>query len=77
MDPYTFDFMVKDRIRELEGEAAGLQRIAMGRKRHLSTWLTAVVHLWSSNAAEVPVPSSEGCLEPCSDVKDHEHGLSA
>lgn len=68
MDPYTFDFMVKDRIRELMGEAAGQQRLAMGKKRHLTTWLTAVVHLWSPSIEE-PASSAE--------CEDGEHGVSA
>ena len=61
MDPYSFDFMVKDRIQELVGEAAGQQRVANGKKRHLTTWLTAVVHLWT------PDPS-----ETCDGAEEHE-----
>ena len=66
MDPYSFDFMIKDHIRELEGEAAGGQRMANGKKRHLRSWLTAVVHLWT------PTPS-----EACDGVEEHEEGVSA
>ena len=66
MDPYSFDFMVKDHIRELEGEAAGGHRVANGKKRHLRTWLTAVVHLWT------PTPP-----EACDGVEEHEEGVSA
>jgi hypothetical protein len=44
--------MVKDRIKELVGEAAGGQRMANGNKRHLRTWLTAVVHLWTPTQSE-------------------------
>ena len=66
MNPYSFDFMVKDHIRELEGEAAGGQRMAIGKKRHLRSWLTAVVHLWT------PTPP-----EACDGVEEHEEGVSA
>ncbi len=66
MDPYSFDFMVKDRIQELVGEAAGEQRMANGNKRHLRTWLTAIVHLWT------PAPS-----EACDGVDEHEEDVSA
>ena len=76
MDPYTFDFLVKDRIRELTGEAAGEQRLAMGNKRHLTTWLTAVVHLWSPSvpASAVSLESSEA---NCAGEAEHDHGVSA
>jgi len=66
VDPYSFDFMVKDRIRELVGEAAGQQRVANGKKRHLTTWLSAVVHLWT------PAPS-----EICDGGEEHEQDVSA
>ena len=66
MDPYSFDFMVKDRIRELVGEATGEQRMANGNKRHLRTWLTAVVHLWTPAASET-----------CDGVDEHEEDVSA
>jgi len=66
VDPYSFDFMVKERIRELVGEAAGQQRVANGKKRHLTTWLTAVVHLWT------PAPS-----ETCAGGEEHEQDVSA
>jgi hypothetical protein len=69
VDPYSFDFMVKDRIRELAGEAAGQQRITIGKKRHLRTWLVAVVHLWS--------PSVSQELAIGDDLKEHDHDLSA
>jgi hypothetical protein len=73
VDPYSFDFLVKDHIRELAGEAAGEQRVANRKKRHLTTWLTAVVHLWTPSAPAVSV----ACDPTCSGVEDHEHGVSA
>jgi hypothetical protein len=63
--------MVKDRIRELTGEAAGEQRVANGKKRHLTTWLTAVVHLWSPGIGE-PVDHAS-----CKGVEDREQDISA
>lgn len=76
MDPYSFDFMVKDRIRELLGEAAGRQRITNGNKRHLRTWLVAVVHLWAPSAAE-PV-LAPGCDDPgCEGIEEHQQDASA
>jgi len=66
VDPYSFDFMVKDRIQELVGEAAGEQRMANSKKRHLTTWLTTVIHLWT------PAPS-----ETRDSVEEHEEGVSA
>lgn len=65
MDPYSFDFMAKDRIRELEREVADQQRLAIGKKRHLTTWLTAVVHLWAPND---PVSAT---------AEDRDHDVSA
>lgn len=76
MDPYSFDFMVKDRIRELAGEAAGEQRVANGKKRHLTTWLTAVVHVWSPVVGAMPV-SIEHHDSNCAGEVDHDHGVSA
>jgi hypothetical protein len=61
VDPYSFDFMVKDRIRELAAEVAGQQRLANGKKRHVKTWLTAIVHLWTPTMTEPAV--SEQCCE--------------
>jgi hypothetical protein len=68
--------MVKDRIKELVGEAAGGQRIANGNKRHLRTWLVAVIHLWSPSMGE-PIVSGE-CSEAASaGMEDHEQEESA
>lgn len=71
MDPYSFDFMVKDRIRELAAEVAGQQRMANGKKRHVRTWLTAIVHLWTPSMPEA------AHSQECCDAEDHKQDVSA
>jgi len=73
VDPYSLELMARDRIRELEHEAAGRKLLAISRKRHLTTWLTAVVHLWPASAPLVSVAADP----TCSGVEDREHGVSA